>query len=198
VTVRKWEGNGVPSKALQWEGLGLDGTVLPAGAYRATLEVADLYGNEVTSPAQSVDIVSVKAAETPLPPTPVRPKPYTVQTTAEGLRVTLSSLILFDVDKYDLKDSAKEGLRQVLELLRAYPTNALRISGHTDAVGSESHNQTLSEHRAQAVAGYFIEQGKIDSSRIKVVGYGKRRPVASNTTEEGRQQNRRVEIDILK
>ena len=112
--------------------------------------------------------------------------------------MTLSSLILFDVNKYDLKDTAKEGLNQVIELLRAYPTNALRVAGHTDSVGSDAHNQTLSERRARAVADYLTQKGKIESSRIKVIGYGKARPVATNATEEGRQQNRRVEIDILK
>src|ERR1019366_7531984 len=126
------------------------------------------------------------------------PKPYSLETANEGLRVTLSSLILFDVDKYDLKDSAKEGLNQVIDLLKAYPTNALRVTGHTDASGSVAHNQKLSERRAQAVADYFIQTGKIDTARVRVVGFGKSRPVATNVTEEGRQQNRRVEIDILK
>jgi outer membrane protein OmpA-like peptidoglycan-associated protein len=195
-TVRKWEGNGVPPNAVQWEGLAPDGTPLPAGAYSVILNVVDLYGNEATSPAQMVRIKTA-AKSAPAAP-PHASKPYSLTTTAEGLRVTLSSLILFDVDKYDLKDSAKDGLSQVVDLLRAYPTNALRITGHTDASGSESYNQTLSEMRAQAVANYLAAQGGINPARIKVVGYGKKRPVSSNVTEEGRQQNRRVEIDILK
>jgi OOP family OmpA-OmpF porin len=74
----------------------------------------------------------------------------------------------------------------------------LRVSGHTDSTGSDGHNQKLSEDRAQAVADYLMNKGAIAKSRISVVGYGKHRPVASNSTEEGRQQNRRVEIDILK
>ena len=91
----------------------------------------------------------------PLAPEPdVTPKAYTLETTAEGLRVTLSSLVLFDVNKYDLKDSAKEGLDQVAELLKAYPTNALRISGYTDSTGGQAHNQALSESRAKAVADW--------------------------------------------
>jgi len=193
-TVQKWEGNGVPPKAKEWDGVGLDAKPLPAGAYSVILNVVDLYGNEATSPAQMVEIHST----VPTPPAPPAIKPYTLQTTPEGLRVTLSSLVLFDVNKYDLKASAKEGVDQVVELLRAYPTNALRISGHTDALGSAAYNQVLSEKRAQAVAHYLAEKGKISASRTQAVGYGKRRPVASNVTEEGRQQNRRVEIDILK
>jgi outer membrane protein OmpA-like peptidoglycan-associated protein len=193
-TVQKWEGNGVPPKAKEWEGVGLDAKPLPAGTYSVILNVVDLYGNEATSPAQAVEIHSAA----PTPSVPPAAKPYTLQTTPEGLRVTLSSLVLFDVNKYDLRASAKEGLDQVIELLRAYPTNALRISGHTDASGGAAHNQALSEKRAQAVANYLMQKGNINAARVKTVGYGKRRPVASNATEEGRQQNRRVEIDILK
>jgi outer membrane protein OmpA-like peptidoglycan-associated protein len=195
-TVRKWEGNGIPPKAVQWEGIDTSGKILPTGTYRVTLEVADLYGNEATSPPVSVELKSGQKNE-PAPP-PAAPMGYTVKTTAEGLRVTLNALILFDVDADTLKDSAKEGLDQVVALLKAYPTNALRISGHTDSSGSDAHNENLSIRRAKAVATYFVKTGKIDEKRIKVVGYGKRRPVASNQTEEGRQQNRRVEIDILK
>jgi outer membrane protein OmpA-like peptidoglycan-associated protein len=106
--------------------------------------------------------------------------------------------VLFDEDQTVLRESAKEGLQQVIELLRAYPTNVLRISGHTDTTGGDLYNQDLSERRAQAVAAYLIEQGGIAQSRITVTGHGKNRPVASNATEEGRQLNRRVEIDILK
>ena len=198
-TMRKWEGNGAPPKNVQWEGRGSEGNLLPSGQYSVILNVVDLYGNEATSPAQTVDIQSAVPAPAPVPvPAPVLPKPYSLQTTAEGLRVTLSSLILFDVDKNDLKASALEGLDQVVALLKTYPTNALRVSGHTDSRGSAAHNQNLSVRRAKAVAAYFVQQGKIDAARIKIVGYGKTRPVASNVTEEGRQQNRRVEIDILK
>jgi len=196
-TVRKWEGNGIPPKGVQWEGVNTQGKVLPSGSYRVILDVVDLYGNEATSPAESVEIHTVAKTEAVSPSTATLTG-YSVKTTAEGLRVTLNALILFDVDAYNLKVSAKEGLNQVVELLKAYPTNALRITGHTDASGSDAHNQNLSVRRAKAVADYFIKAGKIDVKRIKVVGYGKRRPVASNLTEEGRQQNRRVEIDILK
>jgi len=196
-TVRKWEGNGATPKGMQWEGVGVDGKILPSGPYRITLEVVDLYGNEATSAAEPIEIRSAPPVET-APPPAAAPLGYSVKTTAEGLRVTLNALILFDVDASDLKGSAHDGLNQVVELLKAYPTNALRITGHTDATGSDAHNQALSVRRAKAVADYFIKNGKIDKQRIKAVGYGKRRPVASNLTEEGRQQNRRVEIDILK
>jgi outer membrane protein OmpA-like peptidoglycan-associated protein len=121
-----------------------------------------------------------------------------VKSTAEGLRVTLNSLVLFDTGKAELKASSKSELGQVVQLLQAYPTNLLRISGYTDSVGAGPYNQTLSEQRAQSVADYLQADGGISKSRLRVVGWGKRRPVATNSTAEGRQQNRRVEIDILK
>jgi OOP family OmpA-OmpF porin len=67
------------------------------------------------------------------------------------------------------------------------------VQGHTDATGSEKHNQELSERRAKSVRGYFINQG-VDAQRLTAVGYGEGMPVASNGTQEGRAQNRRVNI----
>ncbi len=192
-TVRTWEGNGVPRKVIQWDGLDADGKALSSGSYNAALWAVDLYGNEVTSPARRFELQTPPMS----PETAVSGKLYILKTTAEGLRVTLSSRVLFDVNKYDLKASSEEGLNQVQNLLKAYPTNALRISGHTDSTGSSSYNQELSERRAQAVANFLVQRG-VDRSRLRVVGYGKSRPVSTNVTEEGRQQNRRVEIDILK
>jgi len=185
--VRKWEGRGTPPESLQWEGLAPNGLPLPGGVYKAVLEFADLYGNEVTSPAATVAVMAEE-----------KPKSYTLTETAEGLKVTLSSLVLFDVDKYDLKPQARQALEQVGELLKAYPTNKLRISGHTDSSGSDAYNQRLSERRAQTVAETLRSQFDILPSRLTAVGYGESKPVASNDTAEGRQQNRRVEIDILK
>lgn len=197
-TVRRWEGSGTPPAYVRWNGLGAEGQPLPRGPYRVALTAVDLYGNESTSPAQTVDIVSLAAP----PATPSAPavstKAYSVTDTPEGLKVTLSTLVLFDIDRAELIGSAKDGLDQVVALLRAYPTNVLRISGHSDSQGSARYNQRLSERRAQAVADYLIRQGGVERSRISAVGYGKNRPIAGNATEEGRQQNRRVEIDILK
>jgi outer membrane protein OmpA-like peptidoglycan-associated protein len=67
------------------------------------------------------------------------------------------------------------------------------IEGHTDSVGSDQYNQDLSEHRAEAVRDYFVQQG-ISSSAVEARGFGKSEPIASNDTAEGRQQNRRVEL----
>ena len=187
--VRQWDGQGTPPATIVWNGANGDGKVVPVGTYRILFTATDLYGNEAAAPAQSVDVQSL---------TPAAPasKSYSVTTTPEGLRVTLSSQVLFDFAKYNLKGSAQGALDQVVQLLKTYPNNRLRITGHTDNVGSDAFNQKLSERRAQAVADYL--HNSIDKSRLIVVGSGKRRPLASNATEEGRQLNRRVEIDVLK
>jgi OOP family OmpA-OmpF porin len=72
----------------------------------------------------------------------------------------------------------------------------VEVAGHTDSVGSDAYNQKLSEGRAKAVVDYFVSQG-VPADRLKAVGYGKTKPVASNKTEEGRAQNRRVELQIF-
>jgi outer membrane protein OmpA-like peptidoglycan-associated protein len=75
----------------------------------------------------------------------------------------------------------------------AYPSLHVAIEGHTDSVGSDQYNQDLSEHRAEAVRDYFVQQG-ILSNAVEARGFGKSEPIASNDTPEGRQQNRRVEL----
>lgn len=200
-TVHTFDGQGPPDRALIWNGYGTDGKPLPLGTYKAALQVTDVYGNDATSVPLDITIkgnppapVAAPAEET----LKATAQPVSVKATAEGLRVTLNSLVLFDTGKSDLKSSAQSELDQVVKLLQAYPNNRLRISGHTDAVGKDAYNQKLSENRAQAVADYLEAHGGISKARLRVVGWGKRRPVASNATPEGRQQNRRVEIDILK
>jgi len=74
-----------------------------------------------------------------------------------------------------------------------YPKTAILAQGHTDSTGSEEHNQDLSERRAQAVSNYLVARG-VDPTRITSLGYGEGNPVASNETETGRRQNRRVDL----
>ena len=202
--VHTWKGQGgPPDRAIVWNGLGDDQKPLPAGTYKAVLQVTDAYNNEATSVPLAVQL-KLSAAPPAPPPPPVEetlkapPSSVAVTTTAEGLRVTLNSLVLFDTGKADLKDSAKAELDQVVKLLKAYPNNPVRVSGHTDSVGADAYNQKLSEERAQAVADYLAQHEAISKAHLRVVGWGKKRPLASNSTSEGRQQNRRVEIDILK
>ena len=101
--------------------------------------------------------------------------------------------ILFDTGKTTLKESSLTVLDNAAAILKQYPTSKFYIDGHTDSVGRESSNQTLSEGRASAVVAYLIEQG-VASNRLTARGFGESRPIASNNTREGRRTNRRVEI----
>ena len=112
-----------------------------------------------------------------------------------GVRVTIEN-ILFNTGAATLRPESFTELNKLVNLLRENPTVRIEVSGHTDNVGSAATNRTLSRNRALSVRNYLISQG-IAGERIEFNGYGFDRPVAPNTTEEGRAANRRVEIEIL-
>lgn len=112
--------------------------------------------------------------------------------TARGLIMNMSD-VLFDFGKATLRPEAREKLAKVSGILLAYPSLKVRVEGNTDNIGSEEFNQTLSEKRADAVRDYLLAQN-IKPDNLTAVGYGKTRPIASNDTADGRQQNRRVEM----
>ncbi|MBX2901782.1 MAG: OmpA family protein [Cyclobacteriaceae bacterium] len=104
--------------------------------------------------------------------------------------------LFFDVDKSELRSESYTELRTVLDFLQNNPQVKIEISGHTDNTGTEAYNQQLSERRAKSVAVYLIEQG-IAANRIQTKGYGSKKILLPNTTDENRQQNRRIEFRIL-
>lgn len=112
--------------------------------------------------------------------------------TERGIVLTLGD-VLFDSGRSDLKSGALRTLDQLAAFLQGNPERSAIIEGHTDAVGSTAFNQTLSEQRALAVKRALAERGIADA-RIGAVGFGPSKPVVSNDTAAGRQQNRRVEI----
>jgi outer membrane protein OmpA-like peptidoglycan-associated protein len=114
--------------------------------------------------------------------------------TARGLIVNMSD-VLFDTGKYSLKPGAKEKLAKISGILLGHPGLQLQIEGHTDSVGTDEFNQKLSEQRAGVVRDYLVAQGVAQDS-VTAQGFGKDRPVASNDTAAGRQQNRRVELVV--
>lgn len=118
-----------------------------------------------------------------------------VKQTENEIAVTLKNDILFEYGKATLSKEAKQTLNKAVELLNKIPNRSLVIEGHTDAAGSDEFNKDLSEKRAKAVYDYMMAQGlKIKSVSYK--GYGEARPVADNSTKEGRAANRRVEFKI--
>ena len=113
----------------------------------------------------------------------------------DRLIVTMSDAVLFDVDSAALKPEATGTLGQMADVMVRYPENDILVKGHTDSSGSEKYNQELSERRAKAVKNYLIVRG-VSGQRITSIGFGETMPIASNDTPEGRQENRRVEIEI--
>src|SRR5579862_3666992 len=111
---------------------------------------------------------------------------------ARGLIANMSD-VLFRSGSFELLPAARERLAKVSGIVLAYPSLHLAVEGHTDSVGSDQYNQDLSEHRAESVRDYFVQQG-IPAGSIEAHGFGKTEPIASNDTSEGRQQNRRVEL----
>lgn len=116
------------------------------------------------------------------------------QETARGLIVNIAD-VLFDFDKYELKPGAREKMAKVSGILLAYPGLKIELEGHTDSVGSDEYNQTLSERRANSVRAYLIGQG-VPPDTVTAAGLGKANPVASNSNEAGRLKNRRVEMVV--
>ena len=112
--------------------------------------------------------------------------------TARGLIANMSD-VLFRSGSFELLPGARERLAKVSGIILAYPSLHVAVEGHTDSVGGDEYNQTLSERRADSVRDYFIQQGVAGKS-IEAHGFGKTEPIASNDTPEGRQQNRRVEL----
>ncbi len=104
--------------------------------------------------------------------------------------------VFFDFDKYELKKESYPELQRLADFLISQPDIKGEISGHTDNVGSKEYNKKLSHNRANAVASYLIELG-CNKNQLVTVGYGDEKPIADNLTEEGRQQNRRVEFKVI-
>jgi outer membrane protein OmpA-like peptidoglycan-associated protein len=114
--------------------------------------------------------------------------------TARGLIVNMSD-VLFDFGKYSLKQDAQVKLARVSGILLTYPGLKLQVEGYTDNIGSDAYNQKLSQQRADAVRDFLMAQG-VQAGGITSTGYGKADPIADNTTNAGRAQNRRVQLVV--
>jgi len=112
------------------------------------------------------------------------------------LQFSLSSSVLFDFNKFDLKPEAREELARIAEEISKFPGATIIIEGHTDSIGTQEKNQVLSVKRAEAVRAFLASAG-LDKASFDIRGYGETRPVATNDTEEGRAKNRRVVIIVV-
>jgi outer membrane protein OmpA-like peptidoglycan-associated protein len=114
----------------------------------------------------------------------------------DNITLVMPSNVTFDVDKEDIKASFYPVLDSVALVLDEYDKTIIDVVGHTDSTGSHQYNQALSERRADSVAKYLISQ-KVDRVRIETFGMGETRPIADNSTAQGRQLNRRVELTLI-
>lgn len=119
-----------------------------------------------------------------------------VERVGEGIKVTLpESIVNFAFDSSELTGTAKANLDKLSEVLINNPDTNINIYGHTDSKGTDNYNLALSGRRAEAVKAYLISKGVV-SGRLETMGVGEKEPVASNDTDAGRAQNRRVEFAI--
>ncbi|HYC35183.1 MAG TPA: OmpA family protein [Usitatibacter sp.] len=134
------------------------------------------------------------APATPAAPTtpaqPARPAPSSVRQA-----VVIQADALFDFDKSVLRPDGRKSIDDAMAKLRGVDLELVIATGHTDSIGSDAYNQRLSERRAAAVKDYLVSKG-IPNSKITTIGKGESQPVATNKTAEGRQKNRRVDIEF--
>ncbi|MBS0390930.1 MAG: OmpA family protein [Comamonadaceae bacterium] len=148
--------------------------------------------------AEGCDGALVKAAPAPAPApapaaaAPAAPKPAP----AVASKVTYAADAFFDFDKSVLKPEGKAKLDDLVSKVKGINLEVIIAVGHTDSIGSDAYNQKLSVRRAEAVKAYLVSKG-IEKNRVYTEGKGKKQPIASNATREGRAKNRRVEIEVV-
>ncbi len=147
-----------------------------------------------------------KAAPAPAPPRPSSPRrrprrpprpPSRRSPAPSSVRqsIVIQADALFDFDKSVVRPDGKKAIDEALAKLGGIDLEMVIATGHTDSVGTEAYNQKLSERRAAAVKAYLVSKG-IPSSKVTTIGKGETQPVATNKTKEGRQKNRRVDIEF--
>lgn len=118
-----------------------------------------------------------------------------VERSGNDINLIMPSNITYASNSANINANFYSVLNSVALVLKEFDKTLVVVAGHTDSTGSDTYNQTLSDKRAQSVSSYLIAQ-KIISDRLESIGFGEQRPIASNTTEQGREKNRRVEITL--
>jgi outer membrane protein OmpA-like peptidoglycan-associated protein len=119
-----------------------------------------------------------------------------IERIGEGIKITFDSGILFAYNSADLESASRLNLTRLATILNKYDDTDILLEGHTDSDGAPDYNLGLSERRAQSVND-FLAGLEVQSARFTVMGYGEEQPVSTNTTSEGKAQNRRVEVAIM-
>ncbi|NAW34973.1 OmpA family protein [Halomonas alimentaria] len=172
---------------------GLAGGVIGGGIGYATSSESDEDTGAAIGGTAGATIGAMLCADSPEPVAEPEPMPEPEPEPEPFEPVTLSSDVTFAFDSAELRPGAASELNQVASTLNNNPEVRVTIAGHTDAVGSNEYNLGLSQDRADSVASYLMSQG-VAGNRMRTVGYGEERPVATNETDAGRAMNRRVEI----
>ena len=139
--------------------------------------------------ARQVAAVEPTPEPAPAPIVDTEPEPA-----PEVVRVELD--VKFDFDKSRVREESYSDIKNLADFMQQYPQTTTVVEGHTDSVGTDQYNQRLSERRAEAVRNVLVNEYGVQGNRVNSVGYGESRPVADNSTEEGRQINRRVEAEV--
>jgi len=147
-------------------------------------------GAEKAAPAAPAPAPVVEPAPAPAPEPAPAPAPVPAPIPEKG-RMTLN--VQFDTNKAVVKEQYNADLANFAEIMKQNPDVNVTIEGHTDSVGDADKNLQLSQKRADAVKAYLVDKFGIDASRLTAKGYGETKPIADNTTKEGREKNRRVE-----
>jgi OOP family OmpA-OmpF porin len=145
-------------------------------------------------------VVAPPPAAKPAPvapaPAPLAPKPAPAKPKPVAEKVTFAADVLFDFDKATIKPEGRSKLDDLAAKVKDINLEVVIAIGHTDSIGSDAYNQRLSVRRAESVKAYMVSKG-IEPNRVYTEGKGEKQPVASNKTADGRQKNRRVEIEVI-
>jgi len=196
--VKTFQGKGAPPKSIVWDGKDEKGKLAPPDRYTCRFIVYDFAGNKSVSLANvELKIIGkVEVREVKKEIVRELPPGMEVKKIPGGIKIIILANVLFEPQSHQLLSSAYEIFDEVVKILSAYPNSKIRIEGHTDNVGNPSDNQLLSELRARSVYNILVKK-KIAPARLMCMGYGDKKPIASNLTPEGRTKNRRIEIIVL-
>lgn len=203
---RTFSGIGRPPASFPWDGKNDRGGALPDGGYASVLSAVDEVGNTGQNQPLNITVDTSKPLITVTAETDsldeLVPQMQVRQVEDKSIIISLSSEILFDTGQGVIKAPAYPTLMKAVNLIRRYPQRMVRVEGHADNVPIHNEqfagNKELSLGRARAVMNFFSEKGNIEKTRMSAYGFGDSKPKASNANEEGRRQNRRVEIILLK
>src|SRR2546423_6030999 len=162
-------------------------------APRVRMEFVPVAAPVVPQVAEPALVIAPRPQPAPIAAAPIAPAPAVVPISVRRQAITLGADTSFDTGKADLKREGQAKLEELAAKLRGVEFDSIRVTGHTDNVGSDVANQKLSLRRANAVKQYLASRG-IDPAKIKTTGQGKAKPIADNKSTQGRARNRRVQI----